>query len=69
MGLLEICCEKQPSDCFEILTFAGLASQGNARELPSFATTVILKRDRNEFLNHSPQTGISPLTKGQSLPS
>ena len=49
MGLLEICCEKHPSDCFEIVTFAGLASQGDARELLSFATTVILKRDRNEF--------------------
>ena len=32
MGLLEICCENQPSDCFEIVTFAGLASQGDARE-------------------------------------
>jgi hypothetical protein len=38
MGLLEICCENQPSDCFEIVTFAGLASQGDdARELLSFS--------------------------------
>jgi hypothetical protein len=44
MGLLEICCENQPSDCFEIVTFAGLASQGDARELLSFATIVILEK-------------------------
>jgi hypothetical protein len=44
MGLLEICCEEQPSDRFEIVTFASLASQGDARELLSFATIVILKK-------------------------
>jgi len=47
MGLLEICCEKQPSDCFEIVTFAGLAEAQIANQLGTSPAEV--RRATTEF--------------------